>query len=99
MTTLEVLQGARTRIERGWAQGAYATNAHGKPVSSNAPEARAWCLSGAIRVVGGDQFSESYKLLQRCASTQVLCEWNDASHRTKEEVLAVLDKAIAEASK
>lgn len=46
---LAALRGARALIEKGWARGTYATNADGRPVGINDPDACNFCAVGALR--------------------------------------------------
>ena len=98
--TLTVLKGARRRIERGWCQLAPARNARGLRVSSIAPEAACWCLTGALhaadeldvveRVRGITPVDRVFEAIGIAPVS--LPAWNDCSERTQEQVLAVLDR-------
>lgn len=52
------------------------------------------CLMGALNIVDHD--GKAYLYLYSLTNHDV-CRWNDAPGRTFEEVIALLDKAIAEA--
>lgn len=83
-TTHEVLVAARNLIDRGgWIQGAVLTS-----------DGR--CAVGALRDTGGalDTNDEPFWILRRQVGT-ALSRWNDTPGRTKAEVLAAFDKAIA----
>jgi hypothetical protein len=71
----------RKRIEAGWSQYEF-QNDRG-----------AVCIEGAIRLPA---YRDAVYRLQRAIGTRSLVSWNDAPGRTKEEVLAVFDRAIAE---
>jgi hypothetical protein len=87
MTTHEVLVAARNLIDReGWIQ-----NAH------YAPEGR--CVRGALSDVTRGKTDLGYYHATRAFSDVVdevlIGAWNDHPDRTKAEVLAAFDKAIA----
>ncbi len=94
MTTLEVLKEARTLISKGWTRGHYAHK-------------NSYCMVGAVMHVcaGRDERQlacrASKEALMGCLPKGYLdlVMFNDTPDRTKEEVLAVFDKAIAEAAK
>ena len=88
VTTVEVLRAARAKIEKGWVQYTYEHEADGAPI--------AWCAAGAIsrQHLSVNESAGAYLLLRRvCGET--VSAWNDAPGRTKEEVLAAFDRAIA----
>ena len=98
---VSVLSGAIELLKKkGWTQGEYAKNAEGKKVEALQTEACQFCLLGAIMASGGfnsynAEFSRfatemdeiTIRLGARCH------DWNDAPNRTKEEVIALLEKA------
>jgi hypothetical protein len=109
-TAREVLRGASARIERGWTQRAIARNRYGSTVISTSPQAVCWCSSGAILVTAfvlplglleyDDACEDAENLLRRairaeCGEPMPVTDWNDADGRTKAEVLAVFDAALA----
>lgn len=100
MTTIEVLKQARARIEKGWTQGVFARDFNDKAIllRDASDKACSWCLSGAIYAASGSFHEGATKLLQKVTRTQNLATYNDAANRTKSQVLAVIDKAIEEAS-
>lgn len=82
------LREARTLIERGWCQ-------------KHLKSAQGYCAVGAIIATNrNDLDNAAVALLARAARTDSVALWNDASRRTKPQVLAAFDKAIelAEAS-
>jgi hypothetical protein len=91
MTTVELLRAAKDQLlTRGWIQ-----HAERRPDGV--------CLQGAVLAVGGFSW-EAFVALQvlACAlpeaeSYNPVTYWNDAEGRTPEEVLALLDQAIARA--
>ena len=87
---IKVLKKIKARIERGWTRGAYARDAQGFSCHGGAQEAVCWCLEGAIRAEGSENL---VRILLRPYVDDIV-PFND-SH-SKEEVLAVLDAAIAD---
>lgn len=92
-TEAEKLRYARTLIEKGWTQGAYAVDENGRAVSENSTYAKSFCAVGACLAAK----TSSY-YLDRLISQDVVA-WNDTPGRTKEEVLDIFDRAIALAEK
>jgi len=103
METKEILLKAATWLEENkWCQGRYSEGDFGKPTSC--------CLIGAVNMVSsGDawfanRYTETalYYLLKFLELPRAyrygLHTWNDASERTKEEVITLLKEA-AEACK
>jgi len=99
MNTVEILKGAKALLEtKGWTQGAYARGKSGRVVKQPR-NAVCFCGIGAISVAAGgntddDLGYDAYKALERIVGSG-FPHYNDAPGRTKEEVLAVFDKAIA----
>lgn len=105
METVEILRRAKAEIERrGWMQGGYGDTR--KPAAT-CPV----CMEGALQAaVHGDPFEyrqvseldEAMEFLRTAADLdedQALGDdWNDDTDRTKEDVLAAFDRAIALAS-
>lgn len=96
MNTTQILRGAKSKLEQGFTQGAFARNANGNLVVERHKDAVCWSSEGAILAVTGSFHSpETYaaiKLLRRAMQGPVK-PFND-SH-TKEEILEAFDKAIA----
>lgn len=101
MTTKELLQAARMRIERGWTQTVEAVDAKGIPVACTSERAAAWCISGALvaeSIANGiEQLDNAFWSLRMATgeSNISIIEWNDRAWRTQSEVLALFDRAIA----
>jgi len=95
VTPLQILQRARKRISKGWCKGHYALTSEGVYVQSDSKRATRWCLIGATHTE--DMQKTVYDLLLKSAHVEpgLLTRWNDAPRRTKKQVLAVIDKAIA----
>lgn len=103
-TTAQVLQEARALIEAGWCQGPFYRLEQG---------AEQYCAIGAVRrVVGTDYETFGYvrhdpaeaalSLVARRISHGTFCcaiAYNDARGRTKEQVLALFDRALADVTK
>jgi hypothetical protein len=102
---LVILKNARTLIEKGWCQGAWARNKKGKPVQWDNSAAASWCLRGAIhkgaaeassRDTAGATVTIERILRDRFHVIDGLTWWNDDPKRTKKDVLKALDIAIKE---
>ena len=91
MTTAEILRGAKEKIEKhGWIQNSYGSDEIG------------FCSSGAIQSFVGLPRNQCARLchpamiaVRNAVGEYCIPEWNDRPGRTKEEVLAAFDKAIA----
>ncbi len=87
--TVTILRAARERIERGWCQN------EGMDADGNVC---ALVALGEQFTYGQDLFrSEPMRLLREAARSLCIPEWNDAPGRTKSDVLAAYDRAIAAA--
>ena len=106
LTPLAVLREAKCRIvEIGWCQGASARDRDGIPVIESRMPPAAYCLRRALGPNGfGVVEFEAQDLLIRALNLDPLNQfdrvggivsWNDATGRTREQVVAALDKAIA----
>jgi hypothetical protein len=106
MKASEILSSARSLIIDGWCQRADARDARGREVTPWSPEARAWSVLGAL--VGADgvgrpppgvmpivELGEAIVALGDAGATHSLESWNDAEHRTRAEVIALFDRALA----
>lgn len=104
----ETLKRARhLLIEKGWTQRVAARDARGDPVSVDSPRAACFCVGGAIMAasVKGVDYVEARNHFAHFAlsapgsvSPSVVAAFNDHPGRTREEVIAKLDEAIAAAS-
>lgn len=86
-------------MRRGWCRGYFCVDADGRP--SHYPDSGGpthFSLVGAIRTAGEGRLVAEYALrtLRRLTSQHNLVDWNDHPLRTKADVLALLDRAIAE---
>lgn len=98
MSPVEILRGARGKISepRHWAQGDFARDIEGNPVSFASSDAVCWCARGAIYAT--DEFDSwgAIQLLRRAIEEQTgdpaVARFNDTHGHT--DVLAVFDRAI-----
>jgi len=96
MSVAQVLTEARKLIAQGWTQGEYKRVVDG---------VECYCLSGAIHQAApydnprGLEFAALFLSLRAddfyLSSSSNLTEWNDAPDRTQEDVLDLIDRAIA----
>lgn len=98
MNTVEILKGAKALLEtKGWTQGGFGRDASGVVVGLyNLSDANCFCGVGAA-IVSAQTYSIPYAKAWEALSRAVgynFPVFNDAPGRTKEEVLAVFDKAI-----
>lgn len=100
MDVKQVLIEARRLIaEKGWTQGVNARNSKGRVVKPTYKGAVCFCIYGALgRVVEelSEVHDEAVALLEHEVQPKFVSEWNDTPGRTREEVLAVFDRAIGE---
>lgn len=98
MTQLDVLKSAKALVEKGWCQNTYAKTAKGKPTDSYNPNAVAWCMRGAMASAAANDFNadfvEASITLEKALGAMWIADWNDASWRTKAEVIAAFEEAI-----
>ncbi len=96
MTQKELLLHARAKIEKGWCQHSEAQGADGCSVSPDSAEAVAFCILGAIP-------GHVIPLLRTALRARLGCppwipvslaHYNDATERTKDEILSLFDEAI-----
>lgn len=90
-------------LEKGWTQGAYAKNSQGVVCFVNDPEAACFCLVGALSVASrGSAYGQverlnralRWSLAQMNTGSRFVSDYNDARGRTREEVIALIDKTI-----
>jgi len=93
------LQDARDLLARsGWVQGAYALSPSGVPVHPADETAVGFCALGAIMRVTGEAINlrgDCIHSLERLTNMRISM-WNDRASTTKEEVLALYDRAISQ---
>lgn len=80
---LTVLRGADDLLveQQNWTQMAWARDAGGTPVLSTAPEARAWCIAGAVVRSNHDRFPGSKQVRMACAPKTGLPVYVDGPKR------------------
>jgi len=111
MTTVDVLKSARSSIVKGWLRkGPLAVDTNGVPVAPQSSEAVAWDLMGSVYAAshnlpeGGPrslvhrEAMEALRMQVPHLKAQQLSVFNDASGRTKEEIIEIFDRAISTAS-
>lgn len=99
MTTLEVLRAARALVDtpEKWTQGVYATDSDGNTVPPEDDDAVCFCLSGALWHADPDGPWGAYEAVGVAVRRNVIA-FNDDEATTHADVLAGLDRAIAEAA-
>lgn len=98
-TLITDLKIVRALIQQGWTQGTYAKNGKNQSCFPRDPHAVSWCLLGACARTR-NEINTTFVLqaiLRRRGVNPLLSAWNDAEHRTKQEVLDLINEAIAEA--
>jgi hypothetical protein len=101
---IQDLKATRSNIEKGWIKGAFAQKLDGEACESINPEACCFCLAGAaINATRDELLSEKRwyalgKALESVIGGSIIT-FNDGDGRTLEEILAVIDQAIEEATK
>lgn len=90
MTATEGLEGLKAFFnEHDWCQGDFSKD---DPATGR----RSWCILGGLAVSGVD-YSTTLDALWRASSRgeyASLASWNDAEGRTKDDILALIDRAI-----
>lgn len=101
MTTKQALAKALAIVEQGWTQHAWARTPRGVSLLNWEPGCSA-CLVEAIHIttppygIKMNIYDTLAHVLQRQTLTPItLMQWNDASERTQEDVIALLKTAIA----
>jgi len=98
MDNLTILKDVRSLIETGWTVVALARDATGAQCNPTSHKATSWSLTGAIQKAVRTPFASAlvYYSLHRAlpSGTKTVREFNDAPERTKEEILALIDRAI-----
>lgn len=110
-TTTEYLKTAKQLlIDKGWIKGDYARDADGNRVPAVSSSATCYCILGALKAASHSVDDHTGAMAPlRCSIVNAINgmrktnfgadygihPWNDDPARTKEEVLAVFDAAIA----
>ena len=104
---IDDLTNTRSFVERGWTQHTLSVDADGRTADPSSPEAKKWCLDGALYAavpdLSGNNFQD--KLARRHQAREAITQatddldsidqWNDKRGRTQEQVLAALDQTVA----
>lgn len=100
MAAIDILRVARGYVADGWTQGELARD--GERISRMPwdPRACSFCMRGAVvKAVGSIEIrgdaGVAHKALCDAIGSKRIPKWNDAANRTKAEVLAAFDRAIA----
>jgi len=105
MNDLTILKEVRDLIERGWTQGTFARTEDGMQCDPEDEDAASWALDGAICGALSELTPQSFHeerlriaqiLISAASGVEIknLARFNDAPDRTREEILAVIDRAI-----
>ena len=97
-TVAEVLEAAALLIEPegAWTQGVIAADADGGETGPVSPDARCWCMEGAIeRVTAGYNNRAAFEAVRDYLGLHFIHEWNDEPQRTQSEAVDILRKAAA----
>jgi hypothetical protein len=97
------LNAVRTRLEAGWSQGALARDAQGEPIGLADQDAASWSVCGAFALAAKDgipmdRIAGALDAFGAVTGATSLRAWNDQSDRTRAQVLAALDSALARVS-
>jgi hypothetical protein len=99
--TVQVLERVRARVASGWCQRAWARDEDGNPLQEESnPLACRWCLGGALALEGNDVSGDSAcalleRLIRDRHEADTIVGYNDRHGRTKEDVLQLIDQALA----
>lgn len=91
---IRVLDEAKALVEKGWYQGYYARDAEGRRVEPEDASACAFCIVGAVMRVAGREHT-AHAALEAVTPGGYTADYNDYNLQTKEEALAMFDKAKA----
>lgn len=101
MKASKVLIKAKKFIKKGWTKYVVARDKRGDTVNARSKKATQWCAVGSIWAAkrSGTFASESFAFLKQAmiasgAQASTVANWNDASGRTKKQVLVLFDNAI-----
>lgn len=98
MTTVEVLRKARELVAKGWTRAGAAVRSDGGDTTYDSPAAVRFCMVGACwrAGMGTNRGEAAVTVLAKLLGTWP-SNFNDAPERTKGQVLAAFDRAIAAA--
>lgn len=104
MKPIDILKGAKALlVTKGWTQGDMARDAEGDPVHIWSEAASCFCAYGALRAATPGGVGASYAQMDAASALEAtigdewpdFIEFNDAPVRTKDEIVAKFDEAIA----
>lgn len=98
LNTLALLKRGKKALEEiGWTQGTYARDVNGRPVDETDAAATCFCSWGALNFAKSGSGGNTCFAMEAldAAAGQSIVAFNDTLGRTKEEVLAKFDEAIA----
>ena len=88
------IEAAVALLQQGWTQHANARDNEQRPVSALDPNACKWCLYGAIMRACDGRIADVRDIIDYLKTVDPkiydIVVWNDASSRTREDVLALL---------
>lgn len=107
LTHYELLADTRALIRKGWTQNAYARDKDDNITYIADQHACSWCLTGALHRASLDSstLGKNFMLVHQRLEVRQLLEahangslssFNDSPKRTKEDVLALIDKVMDE---
>lgn len=108
VTAKEILVGARDLVRQGWCQGVDARDGRDERCAPWSRDARAWSVLGALVASEGEgpdvrahssaslaELGQAVALLAEAAGTRSLQAWNDEPERTRDDVIAAFERALA----
>jgi len=101
-TPADILREAKRLIEeKGWTQGTYARDSRGEACDWNGATALCFCAEGAmfaaaeaLRADAGAECAAGF-LIEQVTPAPSIVAYNDQPGRSREDVIAIFDKAIA----
>jgi len=96
----ETLALARAKINtpEKWTQRVFARDSAGRQCGDGSPDARCWCLLGALNSLYAPYFvcpDTVLRYVHLAIGDDPIDAWNDAAGRSHHEVLAALSRACA----
>jgi hypothetical protein len=107
--TDDVLEAAKERLEFGWTQGSMAKTLHGMKQGAPDADSAAFCVLGALKSAAAELGADVYTLrrAERLVAATLgknqralerrwqIAKWNDATGRSKAEVIALLERTLS----
>lgn len=101
---VEILERVLRTVKQGWCQRAWAKDCVGETVKFNSMDACKWCLDGAILLETARDGNVSRKVsqfvqetLESLGYTEGYVTYNDEIGRTQQDIVNLLERAIASA--